>query len=228
MGKLSECSCVAITTIELMAECEKTVCELIQQLHVSDRLQRYSAARQLAVFEDRAKDSIPVLKSWIGSDDRPFHVMALGAIICIDNSEAKDLLPLLIETAECDDDAGQFEAILILASLRELALPAVPALKRLLDNESSSISTSASEALYELTGDPTYVIDVGLRLLTHPDWLQRYVGIEHLEYVGREADVALAQLEWVAIEDDDKGVRKRAREAVNNIEAHERQRDPME
>lgn len=154
--------------------------------------------------------------------------MALGAIIWIDHSEAEELLPLLIETAECDDDAAQFEAIHVLASLRELALPAVPALKRLVDNESSVVSTSASEALYELTGDPTDVIDVGLRLLKHPDWLQRYVGIEHLEYVGRQADVAIAQLEWVAIEDDDKGVRERAREAVNKIEAHERQPDPME
>jgi HEAT repeat protein len=204
-----------------------TVLELIEQLQSNDRLKRVSAAGELAGLEGRAKDAIPILRSWIGDADRMSHVTALGAILLIGNSEANDLLPLLVEAAE-SDDKGRTYAIYALGLLGPTALPAVPALKRLLDNESSCISTSASEALYELTGDPTYVIDVGLRLLTDPDWLQRYVGIEHLEYVGREADVAIAQLEWVAIEDDDEGVRKRARKAVNNIEAHERQPGPME
>ena len=111
-------------------------------------------------------------------------------------------------------------AICMLGGLGELAFPAVPVLRKLLSQD-SVVSTSASEAIYDLTGDPTDVIDVGLRLLEHPDWLQRLVGIEHLEYVGREAQAAIAQLEWVAIKDDDEGVRKRAWEAVKMIEQYD-------
>ena len=199
---------------------EEMVSALIEQLQSSDRLKRISAARQLVEFEGRARDAIPILRSWIGSKDRYSHVTALGAIIWIDKSELDSLIPLLIEALEFDG-LEQWHTILQLQSLGNLALPAVPALKRLL-NQHSVVSTSASEAIYELTGDPTDVIDVGLQLLAHPDWLQRWVGIEHLEGLGREAESAIAQLEWVAIEDDDEGVRKRAREAVEEIVAHDR------
>jgi len=125
-----------------------TVSALIEQLQSADRLERYSAVRQLAEFGDEAQRALPFLKSWIGATDRLFHVMALGAIIWIDNSEAEDLLSLLIKTAECDDGVGQPQAIHTLASLGELALPA---LKRLLLKD-SVVSTSASEVIYELTG----------------------------------------------------------------------------
>ena len=197
-----------------------TVAALIEQLQSSDRLKRVSAAEQLAEFEGRARDAIPILELWIGSEDRYSHVTALGAMIWIDQSKADALIPLLIEALEFDG-LEQWHAILQLQSLGKMALPAVQALKRLL-NQNSVVSTSASEAIYELTGDPTDAIDVGLRLLEHSDWLQRWVGIEHLEGLGREAEAAIPQLEWVAIEDHDEGVRKRAREAVEKIEAHDR------
>jgi HEAT repeat protein len=197
-----------------------TVSALIEQLQSGDRLQRYSAARQLAEFGGEAQRAVPILKTWIGATDRLIHVMALGAIVLIDKSESSALLPMLIEEAECSDSRRQHAAICMLGGLGELAFSAVPVLRKLLSQD-SVVSTSASEAIYDLTGDPTDVIDVGLRLLEHPDWLQRWVGIEHLEYVGREAQAAIAQLEWVAIEDDDEGVRKRAWEAVKMIEQYD-------
>jgi hypothetical protein len=74
----------------------RTVASLIEQLQSDDRAERLFAARQLADFDEKAKACIPILKKWIGGEDRYAHVAALGTIIGIDKTEADALLPLLI------------------------------------------------------------------------------------------------------------------------------------
>ena len=172
------------------------VAALIEQLRSSDRTKRLSAAHQLADFEEEAKEAIPILKSWIGSEDRYSHVTAIGTIIWINKSEADGLLPLLIDALEFED-LDQLQAVLQIQSLGKLAMPAVSALERLLDGD-STICWIASDALYQITGDEWSVIAVGHRLLNDPDELVRVVGVEHLMQLGK---IVIPTLEKVAVED---------------------------
>ena len=138
----------------------RTVAGLIEQLRSSDRTKRLSAAGQLADFEGEANAAIPILRSWIGSKDRYSHVTALGAIIWIEKSEADVLIPLLIDALQFDG-LEQSQAVCQLQSLGELALPAIPALERLMDEGDSTICWQASDAIYEITGESSSVIEVG-------------------------------------------------------------------
>ena len=190
----------------------RTVAGLIEQLRSSDRTKRLSAAGQLADFEGEANAAIPILRSWIGSKDRYSHVTALGAIIWIEKSEADVLIPLLIDALQFDG-LEQSQAVCQLQSLGELALPAIPALERLLDG-GTTISWQASDAIYEITGDSSSVIEVGRRLLNDPDELIRVVGVEHLMQLGKSV---IPTLQNVAVEDQSDLVRNRARAALDEI-----------
>ncbi len=160
----------AIDTGVKSQEETNTVADLIEQLRSSERTKRLSAACQLAALEGNAKEAISILRTWIGSEGRYSHVTAIGAIIWIDNSEVDELLPSLIDATASGDELVQLQAVLQIGSLGQLALPAVNSLEKLLDQDSTS-STISSDALHEITGDPDYVIDVRLRLLNEPEWL---------------------------------------------------------
>ena len=188
------------------------VAALIEQLRSSDRTKRLSAAHQLADFEEEAKEAIPILKSWIGSEDRYSHVTAIGTIIWINKSEADGLLPLLIDALEFED-LDQLQGVLQIQSLGKLAMPAVSALERLLDGD-STICWIASDALYQITGDEWSVIAVGHRLLNDPDELVRVVGVEHLMQLGK---IVIPTLEKVAVEDESDMVRCRSVTALEEI-----------
>ena len=194
-------------------EQDRTVASLIEQLQDDDRTKRLSAAGQLAAMEEKANAAIPMLKSWIGSDDRYSHVTALGTIIWIDKSEADALLPLLIDALE-SDGLEQWQAILQIQSFGELVKPAVPAMERLLDGD-TTICWIASDALFQITGDDSSVIKVGHRLLNDPDELIRVVAVEHLMQLGESV---IPTLEKVALEDKSDLVRNRAVSALGEIE----------
>jgi hypothetical protein len=186
---------------------------LLDQLQDPDRTERMSAAAELACMEREAAPAIPILRQWIGSDDKYAHVTAAGAIIHIDNSEADLLIPLLIEALGFDG-ITQWQAVCQLESLGDLALPAVPALKRLANTGEATISWIASDALYQLTGDPSMIIDVGERLLQSSDELVRVVAVEHLMQLG---DQSLPILATVAVEDESDLVRNRANSALKEL-----------
>jgi len=194
----------------------RTVASLIEQLQGDDRTKRLSAAGQLADFEGEANAAIPILRSWIGSKDRYSHVTALGAIIWIDKTEADALIPLLIDALQFDG-LEQWQAVSQLQSLGKLAQPAIPALERLMDG-GTTISWIASDAIYEITGDPSSVIEVGRRLLNDPDELIRVVGVEHLMQLGESV---IPTLQKVAVDDKSDLVRNRARAALEEIEGGE-------
>jgi HEAT repeat protein len=141
------------------------------------------------------------------------HVTALGAIIWIDKTEADALIPLLIDALQFDG-LEQWQAVVQPESLEELALPAIPALERLLDG-GTTISWQASDAIYEITGESSSVIEVGRRLLNDPDELIRVVGVEHLMQLG---EGVIPTLQNVAVEDQSDLVRNRAVAALKEIE----------
>ena len=97
------------------------------------------------------------------------------------------------------------------------AQAAIPALKRRL-HDHSTVSMPASDAIYQITGDPADAIMVGLKLLDHSEWLERYVGAEHLRDLGPQACSAIPRLRRAATEDADGGVRNAAQMALHKIE----------
>ena len=201
---------------ELGDEAEPALPALINLLEDSDRVARILAADLVGRFGKKAKAAVPILETWIGSKD-PSHIKAVGNIMMIDPSRVDDLLPLLIDTLQSDDGRIQCEAVWMAGSLGELAQAAIPVLKRLLHHH-STVSMSASDAIHEITGDPTDAIMVGLKLLDHQEWLQRYVGAEHLQSLGPKASSAITRLRRVATDDEDNGVRNAAQMALRNIE----------
>jgi HEAT repeat protein len=109
----------------------------------------------------------------------------------------------------------QWQAIIQLENLGEIALLAVPALERLMDGENMTICWQCSDALYQITGHDSSVIEAGNRLLSDPDELVRVVGVEHLMQLGESV---IPTLEKVAAHDRSDLVRNRARQALDEIE----------
>ena len=155
--------------------------------------------------------------AWIGSNDELSHVMAAGSILRIEPTKADDLLPVLIDALESDDDGIKMEAIWQLERLGEMAIDAVPALRRLLDDH-STVSMPASDAIHRITGDPRDVINLGITLLDHEEWLQRCVGAEHLRMLGAKAHLAVPRLQWATLDDENDLVRNTAMAALKEIE----------
>ena len=102
----------------------------------------------MAAFGAKAMDAVPILEKWIGSEDKFSHVSAVGHILMIDPSKADELIPVLVESLDSDDIMIQRHAAWLLGELGELAVEAVPALKRMVAD--SSVRRVASEALEEI------------------------------------------------------------------------------
>jgi len=200
---------------ELGNKAESALPVMINSLEDDNRVNRLSAAGVVARFGKKAKAANPILESWIGSEDRFSHLRALGSILKIDPTRAVELLPVLIDALENEDGLIKFESIGMLGSLGELAEDAIPALKLLL-NCDSTLSMAASDAIYKITGDPSDVITVGLQLLDEKEWLQRYVGAEHLQALGTKARVAITRLRK-ALHDENESVRSVVRRALYEI-----------
>ena len=98
-------------------------------------------------------DAVPILEKWIGSDDEFSHVSAAGHILMIDPTKSEELLPILVESLESDDFSIRRQTEWLLGQLGELTVEAVPALRRLLGDEDSSVRQLASESLQEITGN---------------------------------------------------------------------------
>jgi HEAT repeat protein len=199
---------------EMESDDESVLPAMLRALEDSDKRIRHAAAGYVTRFGGRAKAAIPTLQSWIAGIDEMSRILAAGSILLIDKSQTDALLPLLIEALEFDG-LEQWQAIIQLESLGELAMPAVPALERLVDEGDTTISWQASDALYEITGDDSSVHRVGHRLLRDPDELVRVVAVEHLMQLGKDA---VPTLEKMAVLDESDLVRGRARAALDEIE----------
>ncbi|HAH46875.1 MAG TPA: hypothetical protein DCM07_18895 [Planctomycetaceae bacterium] len=120
---------------------------MIKTLEDPDRIVRIAALAPVARLGTKAKEAVPILEKWIGSDDEFACVSAAGHILMIDPSKADELLPILIESLKSDDFGIRCQSAWLLGQLGELAKEAVPALKRLLNDENSSVRSVAADAI---------------------------------------------------------------------------------
>ncbi len=165
---------------ELGEIAEPLLPKMLLLLDDPNREVRALAMLSVAGFGEKAKAAIPVLQRWIDSSDDLVRVMAMENIPRIDPSKLEPMLELLAVEAE-RKSKGQVTAIMALGGLRGSATASVPALKRLLNNESAGTRLIAAEAIHAITGDISDSIQVATELLDDPDWTVRYMAEEHLE-----------------------------------------------
>lgn len=201
---------------EMDTDDEAVLPAMLRAVEDSNKRIRHDAAGFVTRFGQKAKAAIQILEGWIDSGDEMSRILAAGSILKIDPSPSGDLLPVLID-ALGSGWIEQFEAIGQLEGLGELAQDAVPALKQLLD-EHSTVSLQAVDAIHAITGDPTDSITVGVALLDHSEWLQRYVGCEHLGLLKDNARPAIPRLKLIVLDDESDLVRNRAKVALEEIE----------
>lgn len=200
---------------EMDTDDESVLPAMLRALEDSNKSIRHGAACFVTRFGERARAAIPILESWIASNDEMSRILAAGSIMMIDKSQTDAMLSLLIRALELDG-REQWEAILQIQSLGKLAMKAVPALERLVDGDDTTVCWQASDALYQITGDDSSVVKVGNRLLNDPDELIRVVGVEHLMQLGMSV---IPTLEKVAVDDSSDLVRNRAMSALAEIKA---------
>jgi HEAT repeat protein len=124
---------------------------LIDTLNDPDRIVRVAAVAPILGFGRKALAAIPVLETWLCCGDEFSEVTAAAAIIRIDAALVDDVLPVLIDALESDDYGVRCNAVWHLGQLGSVTRRAVPALKRLLDDE--SISHLVGEAIASITGE---------------------------------------------------------------------------
>lgn len=88
-------------------------------------------------------DAVPILKKWIGCDDEFCHVLATGHILLIDPTRSEELLPVLLKSLKSDDFGIRCQTAWLLGQLGELSKEAMPELKRLLNDDDSSVRSVA-------------------------------------------------------------------------------------
>jgi HEAT repeat protein len=136
---------------EMDTDDESVLPAMLKALEDSDKRIRHAAAGYPTRFGEKARAAIPRLQSWIASIEEMSRILAAGSILLIDKSQTDALLPLLTNALE-SDGMEQWQAIIQIQSLGELALPAVPELERLADEGDTTICWQASDAIFEITG----------------------------------------------------------------------------
>jgi HEAT repeat protein len=123
---------------EMDTDDESVLPAMIMALDDSNKSVRHGAAGFVTRFGEKAKAAIPILQSWIDSGDELIRILAAGSILLIDKSQTDAMISLLIDALE-SDGLEQWEAILQIQSVGELALAAVPALERLVDGDDTTV-----------------------------------------------------------------------------------------
>jgi HEAT repeat protein len=206
--------------LEVLAELEPaevTLPAVIYSLDDSDRLVRLGALKPLVRFGKKAITAIPVVERWLGSDDRFERLLAANAICRIDSSQTPRMLPVFIEGLENGCPSDKSLSADIIGHLGEAGAPAMRELEALLWDECAGVQCEAASAISKITGDPTVEISVCINLLRAEEWLERYVGIEHLALMEAAARPALADLRRVRDNDEDESVREKAKIAIEQI-----------
>lgn len=120
---------------------------MIQALEDPDRIVRICALTPVASFGEKAIAAVPILEKWIGGDDEFCHVSAAGHILMIDPTRSKELMPVLLKALDSDDIGIRCQTVWLIGQIGEIANDAVPALKRMLDDENSSVRSVAADAI---------------------------------------------------------------------------------
>ena len=126
--------------------------------------------------------------------DMYIRLGAAGAICRIAPDEADAVLPVLLAELHDNNFVHRDTACKFVGEIGPRANAAVPSLLNLLDDEAETVQCSASEAIGKITGDWSHAIEVGVKLIQHPDWLIRVVGAEHFAVIGTKAKPAIPRL----------------------------------
>lgn len=127
------------------------------------------------------------------------------------------MIPVLIDGLESDVALDRSYAAETLGSLGEEGAPALTVLEGLLDDECAGVRCSARIAIWRITGDLSTAVSVGVDLLDAENWLDRFVGVEHLGGLGPLAASSLWDL-CRCLDDDDPCVRAAVDIAIERIE----------
>ena len=132
--------------------------------------------------------AIPALLSLTQDESQHplIRVMAAAAIAKIDPSQTGAVIPVLVNALKSDDPPLVGAATDELGALGKHAKPALPALFRLLTDDSAAVKSTAAEAIWKITGDRTAAERVGRELLRSEDWLDWQVGGSLLVLLGDE------------------------------------------
>lgn len=196
---------------------DKGVSILMEALQCSDADLRDFALRLASTFGSEAKTVLPFLKRLL-EDDRPYIRLTAAAAICsIDPDHIDVAMPVIIDALEFGIPLDQSHAAQILGDLGEAGVPTLESLEKLLEEGCAGVRCSAGIAIWRITGDLSAAVSVGVDLLDSADWLDRYVGAEHLGVLGPMAESALWDLRTCALTDEDAAVRWVAQAATEKI-----------
>lgn len=136
---------------EMGEEAEPALPALIDTLNDEDRIVRVAAVEPVAAFGKRSIAAVPILETWLNSGDEFSEVAAAAAIIRIDPSRAGDVLPILVDALESDYGI-QCHAAWHIGQLGAVVRGTLPALRRMLGEETSTLRRLLKDAIKSITG----------------------------------------------------------------------------
>jgi HEAT repeat protein len=169
--------------VEVLAELEpdeEALPTLIAALYDADRLIRIAAVDQVARFEAKAKAALPALERWLADEDERFRLSAAAAIAKINPDQIDKMLFVLVAGLDSKNSLWQGMAAEAIGDLGEAAAAALTNLEKLLQDDCAGLRCDAAVAISKITSDPVEAVAVGVDLVGADDWLERYVGAEHL------------------------------------------------
>lgn len=211
---------VRLLVVEILRESDPidaSLPALINALEDPDRIVRIAAVEPVARFGAKANAAVPILEGWLDDDQEYVRIAAAIAIAKIDPTKIPDVMPVLLEGLRSEHYLDRADAAYAIGELGEAGLEALPLLEHLLVDDCAAPRCEAASAISKITGDPTVEISVGVDLLGAEDWLDRYIGAEHLGCMGAVAKPALPDLRR-AFSDEDAAVRTAVKVANERIE----------
>jgi hypothetical protein len=103
-------------------------------------------------------------------------------------------MPVLADGLKSEHSIDRANAAYAIGGLGKAGSEALSLLEELLKDECVAPRCEAASAITKITGDPLTEISVGVDLLDAVDWIDRYVGAEHLGGMGIVAAPALPDL----------------------------------
>jgi HEAT repeat protein len=219
----------------LVPEGRAAVDGLARALSDDDWFVRLGAARALQNFGPRAAPAVPALVQATKPNDlikdfRPVRCGAAMVALARADPGSKELAAacrMLVAKLLEDERQGSFGAratgARLLGDCGVAALPAVPALLRLLKDPDADVRVAVAEALLKVDpeGQGSPALGVLTESLRHPDLLVRLRAVEALGARGARAAAALPALREAA-RDPEPELRRAAEEAVRKVEGPER------
>ena len=186
-----------LLTLEILTEIDpidELLPLLINLLSDHDRDIMYAAIDLVAAYGPKAMDAVPVLKKWLSVEQNDLWMTTASAICLIDSNEIPAMLDLFMGCLKSDDSRRLLHAVWAIEELGSAGEPAIGLLEEITEHGDAGTRSHAASAISKITGDPATEIQVAIDLLDEEDWMDRYLGAEHLMSLGAVADPALMAL----------------------------------